>query len=155
MFIALVNRIEAMNYSTIHGSLDHLGRPLVRLRTSTNHELICIVDTGFNRCLLLTGEEARLAGFVPFNPKIFDNLRTVSMLPDEAAEVMRGTIKWFGEEKLVDAHVTRHDPAGRLDGSPLALIGTEMLRGSQLLIDFEELKVAILKKPIADNEARA
>lgn len=77
------------------------------------------------------------------------------MLPDEAAEVMRGTIEWFGEEKLVDAHVTRHDPAGRLDGSPLALIGTEMLRGSQLLIDFEELKVAILKKPIADNEARA
>jgi hypothetical protein len=63
---------------TLEGSVDHLGRALVRLRTPNNFEFLCAIDTGFNRSLLFQRRLAIEAGFLPFAPRILENLRTAS-----------------------------------------------------------------------------
>lgn len=129
--------------NTLEGSVDHLGRALVRLRTPDNFEFLCAIDSGFNRSLLLQRRLALEAGFLPFAPRIIENLRTASTVAFQSSEVMRGTIEWLGNHRLVDVHTVLHEPAGQIDGTPLVLLGIELLKGSLLSIDLAAMRVLI------------
>jgi hypothetical protein len=46
------------------GSVDDLGRPVVRIEVPNRDSFLAVVDTGFNRSLLLLVTEAEAMGFV-------------------------------------------------------------------------------------------
>jgi len=107
------------------------ARILIRLIDREHVE--CIVDTGFDGALMLSrdlvdgldlpilgGEEIKLAG----------NVRTW-------ADISLATVRWLGEERDAQILVS--------DGSD-SLIGTELLRGTRLTIDYAAATVSITKE---------
>jgi len=97
--------------------------------------LEAIVDTGFNGTLLIPRRYAEQAGFLLRATEHF-------MLADGSlmqAAVMRGKILWFGMEQEVDVVTVEADSV---------LLGTEMLDGSKLEIDFVRRRLSIMRRRI-------
>ena len=119
------------------GSIDQLGRPVVRVEGALDSVLVT-GDTGFNGELLMTREAARLIGADPFDDETNVELgdgRTVRLYES------RATIGWLDQERRVrilvsnDWIVTGDAPGG--------LLGTELLAPHLLLIDFASGMVEI------------
>jgi predicted aspartyl protease len=81
----------------LEGRVDYLGRPIVTLQLATPEapDISCLIDTGFNRSLLMSRHRAEYLGFRSFAPMVVTSIATghYRRLP---SEVMSGTIKWFG-----------------------------------------------------------
>jgi clan AA aspartic protease len=88
--------------------------------SSIDHEPI--VDTGFTGHLTLSPEEARRLGMTSLGSR-YVTLGDGSMVP---LAVYRATVLWDGRPRQVRAFAS--------DGGPL--IGTALLRGSRLTVDF-------------------
>src|SRR5215210_7052783 len=91
----------------MEGRIDHLGRPVLAIRTAgpDAENFLCLIDTGFNRYLLLEHAAALRFGFRQ-QAKIVDQM----VLGDGSirmAEIFRGSIIWLGAEIIIDAHVVR------------------------------------------------
>jgi predicted aspartyl protease len=129
-----------------HGSVDGLGRPVVRLAVKDRDDLLAVLDTGFNRSLLVTAEQARALGFV-----ITKVSTMVQLGAEQRAEVARGTasVTWLGQVREIDILVSMETNAGdkkraRVDPDEAhALLGTELLKGSLLMIDFDTGSVEV------------
>jgi predicted aspartyl protease len=99
------------------GFIDHLRRPIVRIEGPQPNSagLLCLIDTGYNGYLLL--EQSRASDF---------GFQTLSQISDQVVlgdgsirlvEIARGTVRWFGANLLIDAHVIP-DPVGIRYTSP-------------------------------------
>ena len=133
------------------GVIDHLGRPILWLQTpSPNSEnILCLIDTGFNRYLFLEQAVARRLGFRTETRRL-DQI----VLGDgsvKMAEIMSGSILWFGSPVLIDAHVVRGAQHRRSYSSPEhqieGMIGTAMLEGLHVFLDFQFRRVMIQRPP--------
>lgn len=115
------------------GSVDDLGRPVVRIEVPDRDGFLAVVDTGFNRSLLLLVAEAQAMGFV-----ISADAETVELGTAVKASVLRarGTIQWLGRSIHVEALVSDEPMTVSGRDTARALIGTELLANCLVLVDF-------------------
>lgn len=115
------------------GNVDDLGRPVVRLEFPNGEGCLAVVDTGFNRSILLLATQAAAFGFV-----IEQNTEAVELATTVRVEVRRaiGTILWLGRAVTVDALISNEAASIHRPDVARALIGTELLNGCLLLVDF-------------------
>jgi hypothetical protein len=124
----------------IIGSVDDLGRPVVRVEVPGRDGLLAVVDTGFNRTLMLQHDEAITLGFEFTGLNEYVELGTTAISKVQRAT---GSIEWLGKIVSVDAFVSTEPPATYRPDTARALIGTELLRDCLLLVDFAERLVEI------------
>ena len=115
------------------GSIDLLGRPLVRVRpVGQADDCLSIVDSGFNGEMMM-GMHAALALRVVLFPDAVD----VELGTGAIERVLEGKlpIQWLDEIRVAKVLVSFGWPAPRPD-APIALIGTRLLHPHLLRIDF-------------------
>ncbi len=124
----------------IIGSVDDLGRPVVRIEVPDRDGFLAVVDTGFNRSLLLLATEAQAMGFT-----VTEDAESVELGTAVKARVLRarGVIWWLDRHIEVEVLVSDEPmPVNRRD-TACALVGTELLRNCLLLVDFAARGVEI------------
>ncbi len=124
----------------IIGSVDELGRPVVRIDVPGHDSLLAVVDTGFNRALMLQHDQAITLGFAFTGLNEYVELGTSSISKVERAT---GRIEWLGRAIAVDAFVSAEPPATHRPDTARALLGTELLQDCLLLVDFSSRLVEI------------
>ena len=122
------------------GSVDDLGRPVVRIEIPDRDGLLAVVDTGFNRSLLLLATEAQAMGFV-----VTEDAETVELGTAAKARVLRarGMIRWRDRTIQVEALVADEPMPTSGRDAARALVGTELLANCILLVDFVARSVEI------------
>jgi predicted aspartyl protease len=126
------------------GNVDDRGRPVVRIEVPGHDELLAVVDTGFNRSLFLMADQALVLGFT-----VLEREETVELGTTERTNVhvAIGHILWFGATVKVEALVAK-DGRRRIDpDAPRALIGTKLLAGCHVLIDFPRGTIEVESSP--------
>ena len=115
------------------GSVDLLGRPLVRVRPGgQDDDLLAIVDTGFNGEIMMGMHAARALRVLLFPDAVDVELGTGAV---ERVLEGRLPVRWLDEERVAKVLVSVGWPAPKPD-TPVALIGTRLLRPHLLLVDF-------------------
>jgi predicted aspartyl protease len=124
----------------IIGSVDDLGRPIIRIEAPGRDGLAAVVDTGFNRSLLLLAADALSLGF-----SIKQKTEIVELGTTERVTVRRasGEIFWLGKTLRVEALISNEPTPIYRPDTARALIGTELLSGTLLLVDFASRLVEI------------
>ena len=116
------------------GSIDDLGRPLVRLRLPRGlDDLLAIVDPGFNGELMMSLAVAQSLGLTLDDDLVPIELGTGAI---ERVYTCQLDVLWLEQDLRVRVLVSRSWPAPKPD-APVALIGTALLRRHLLLVDFE------------------
>jgi len=123
---------------SLTGSIDGGGRAMVKLAarhpyTGVSLDLEACVDTGFTGSLILTAQQISLLGLAP-------SATRTGRLADGAMVVMRAhtcLVPWFGALRQVEA---------LLGGGQSALLGTELLDGLRLTIDYVA-KTVLIEQP--------
>lgn len=124
----------------IVGSVDDLSRPVVHIEVPGRDGFLAVIDTGFNRSLLLLATEARAMGFF-----VTDDIETVELGTAVTARVLRarGTIHWLDRSLVVEALVSDEPMPTTAHDTAHALVGTELLADCLLLVDFAMRRVTI------------
>ncbi len=106
---------------------------VLTIKLANNSTIECAIDTGFNGWLLLPRT------FIEENLMPFIGLEKVTMVEgnDIFVETALAKVDWLGKEFSVKTLVSETDET---------LIGTQMLVGSVLEIDYENLAVTVTKK---------
>jgi clan AA aspartic protease len=97
------------------------GCILIRFAKGETHE--CIVDTGFNGALFLPRTLVQRLGLPLLGREPVGSVNR----NQEDMDISLTEIQWLGEERSVGVIVSEGDDA---------LIGTELLKGTRLLIDY-------------------
>ena len=132
----------------IEGSVDYLGRPLIRIETPGFPDpLLAFIDTGFNGAIIIDAAQADRLGF-----KVANIRAPVKLANQHEIEFLlgRGTFPWLGENKLIWAYVLIESPEMRCARTARKteekiLIGTELLSACRLEIEFPRRKVRVIK----------
>ncbi len=122
------------------GSVDDLGRPVVRIEIPDHDGFLAVVDTGFNRSLLLQAADAAAMGFVSIDRKEIVELGTAARA---LVVVAVGSIRWLDRTIRVAALVSDEPATAQRPDAARALIGTELLAECLLLVDFAARVVEI------------
>lgn len=118
----------------IEGYVNEDREPVLEISIpGLDEPLEAIVDTGFNGTLLIPRQYAEQAGFILRATEHF-TLADGSLMQ---ASVMRGLVLWFGAEQEVDVVAVEADSV---------LLGTEMLDGCKLEIDFTKRRLFITRR---------
>ena len=129
----------------IRGSVDNLGRVCIRVEAPGNHSLILQIDTGVNRKLVINRHAIhRLgAGNIELDASVYSEVQLADLTKTQVLPAIVQLI-WFGKLELIDTLVTTHVPSRPPgDKDPVGLIGTELLAGCKLTIDFPRRLVEI------------
>ena len=101
---------------------------------------LAVVDTGFNRTLMMQSTDAEAMGFViTENTVVAESGTTVHALLHRAT----GTIQWLDRSISVDILISNEPAATHRPDTARALLGTELLEGCLLLVDFASRLVEI------------
>ena len=114
------------------GLVNENSEAVLHIELTDGASIDCVLDTGFNGSLLLP------QSFVEqHSPAVFVRVQ-VELAEGKTAEVGMTTveIKWLGNEFPINILVSEADEA---------LLGTEMLNGSVLEIDYKNRSVKITK----------
>lgn len=98
---------------------------------ATNGELIeCLIDTGFNGALVLPRAEA-----VRLNLTILGRVPIIGVgRMRQIADIAELEIEWLGQSRAVEVIISDGDDS---------LLGTELLDGSRLIVDYVAYTVTI------------
>jgi predicted aspartyl protease len=124
----------------IVGAIDDLGRPVVRVEVPGRDGFLAVVDTGFNRSLLLQAAEAAAMGFIRTDSEEIVELGTTARASVVPA---LGTIRWLDRTLQVEAFVSDEPAATNRPDTARALLGTALLADCLLLVDFSGRVVEI------------
>ncbi|OGC80069.1 hypothetical protein A2943_01665 [Candidatus Adlerbacteria bacterium RIFCSPLOWO2_01_FULL_51_16] len=126
--------------NVLRGFFDARGRPIVGLQLTSGEYVSAQVDTGFNGWLLFSHIHA--IGLGIGLPLFYDTQVTAAGGNELDAGPLEVSIYWFGEIRSGQAIVTAPPKPGsvrrisRDEQEPLALIGTQLLRGCHLSMNF-------------------
>ena len=116
-------RIELVAMAREDGSVNAHLEAWLRVRTTGSEEVECLVDTGFDGSLLLPrSEAARLKLTVLGRVPIIGVGRARSI-----ADIAELEIEWLDQRRVVEVIISDGDDS---------LLGTGILDGSRLLIDY-------------------
>jgi clan AA aspartic protease len=98
---------------------------------STNGEIIeCLIDTGFNGALVLPRAEA-----VRLNLTVLGRVSIIGMgRARQIADIAELEIEWLGQSRAVEVIISDGDDS---------LLGTELLDGSRLVIDYSAYTITV------------
>jgi predicted aspartyl protease len=118
------------------GWVDGRLRPLINVRFWRDKTVCALVDTGFNGHLLWEATEAELSEFPGELSGLYESVEVAG------GRVLAGlgwtSIQWLGEEGVfigVETFIALSDKR-RKPGDPVALLGTALLTGTTLAVDF-------------------
>jgi predicted aspartyl protease len=126
------------------GYVDDLRRPLIQINVvGLSDSTLSLVDTGFNDFILIPIDLAFDAGLDVVDAQIW-----VSLSAGQRTKVFicDGTIEWFGASLDVEMLVSLNKSSNIEEGAPKLSIGTGLLNGCLLEIDFSERKLSIRKQ---------
>jgi predicted aspartyl protease len=137
-------------FERLEGSIDDQKRPLVRIGApGFSDPLVAFIDTGFNGAILIDEAQAARLGFRVSR----DSIAPVQLASGRIENFMfgRGGFAWFGERRTITAYVLIETQAARRariarKTEEEILIGTELLAGCRLEIDFSARTVLIIKQ---------
>ena len=120
--------------ATVSGWVDARRRSLITVQCGDNNEAITAwVDTGFNGALLFEATRSNLEQLPVRLTRLYGMVEVVG--GSTVSAFGRTTISWLGERVEVESVVALTDKHhGR--GDPIAFVGTALLSGSTLAIDF-------------------
>jgi len=128
--------------SVERGWYNELGEPLVTLQLHIADDdylpIEVLVDTGFNRGLLLFAGEARAARLPPTR-SASAKLYLADGSPCSARSTF-GYIRWMGELKEIEVLVVEHDRGER----DKCLIGMELLKHTDILFGPDDFHIHAL-----------
>lgn len=112
------------------GSVNARREPWLRVRTVAGETLDCLIDTGFDGALVIPRSEATrlnltVLGRVPIIG--VGRIRTV-------ADIAELEVEWLGEPRAIEVIISSADDS---------LLGTELLDGSRLVIDYINYTVTV------------
>lgn len=121
---------------------DHLLRALTRIESPTTHSFLAMIDTGFNRELLMSRSMALDLGLKVSDPHQSNDtaVRAGGRVPLSYAKT---TIHWLGEQRGVLVLVIADDATIKYDGSDVALLGAQLLLDCQVVFDYASGSVTI------------
>jgi clan AA aspartic protease len=98
---------------------------------STNGEIIeCLIDTGFNGALVLPRAEA-----VRLNLTVLGRVSIIGVgRARQIADIAELEIEWLGQSRAVEVIISDGDDS---------LLGTELLDGSRLVVDYVAYTVTV------------
>ena len=122
------------------GAVDELGRPVVRIEVPDFDGFLAVVDTGFNRSLLLPAAQAKAMGFT-----ITEDSEVVELGTSARTKLRRGygSISWLDRTVQVETYISDEPAAISRPDAARALIGTELLADCLLLVDFRAKVVEV------------
>ena len=126
--------------SIVEGYYSELGEPLLDLplhvRDETFLTLTVVVDTGFNRGLLIFKSEAEQAELPPVRRVSADRMRLADGTVHPITPTF-GYVRWLGGLQEIEVAVVRADRGER----DRCLIGMEFLRGTDILLGQEAFAI--------------
>jgi clan AA aspartic protease len=105
------------------GNVNALREAIVEIRFTGGYALNCVVDTGFDGALVVPAFVAQHVGLPVVAQLAFELVGGARM----SADVALGEIEWLGQDRIVEVILSRGNDA---------LIGTEMLEGAKLIVDY-------------------
>ena len=114
------------------GKVNALREAIVKIRFAGGGELECVLDTGFDGAVLLPVSAANTLGLPVVARLVFALVGGARM----SADVALGEIHWLGERRTVEVILNNDDDA---------LVGTELLDGTELIVDYVKSLVTITR----------
>jgi predicted aspartyl protease len=116
--------------------VDSRLRPLINLRFSQGKTVSALVDTGFNGYLLWEATEDDLSDFSGELSALYESVEVAG--GNVVANLAWTSIQWLGEEGVFIGVETFVALSGkpRRAGDPVVLLGTALLSGTTLTVDF-------------------
>ena len=126
----------------VFGSVDELERPVVRIQPVGKDEILAVIDTGFNRQLMMRRADAMHCGVSET-----ESFEKVELGTGDKLRLRKGigNFHWLGAEHVMEVFLSDELGAPHRADQPVALIGTRLLRSCLLLIDFDVGLVEIEK----------
>ena len=107
------------------GSVNALREAIVQIRFVGGPSFECVIDTGFDGALILPASVAEQLRLPIVARLVFELVGGARM----TADVALGEIEWLGERRSVEVILSESNDA---------LIGTEILEGAKLVIDYAD-----------------
>ena len=118
------------------GWIDNRLRPLINLRFWRGKTVCVLVDTGFNGYLLWEGTATDLSDFPGEVSSLYESVEVAGS--NILVMLAWSSIQWFGDEGVYTGVETfvAVTPKQRKAGDPSVLLGTALLTGTVLTMDF-------------------
>jgi len=132
----------------LHGAVDDLGRPYVRVEAPGDHSVLFVVDTGFNGTLLVNRHIMYRLGLNNCRIDTDEEPQEIELGDYGVTEAVYGIVNliWFGENRfvrfLLTTRVPRRPPR---EDEPVGLLGTKLLTDCHLTVDFVARTLEIRK----------
>jgi predicted aspartyl protease len=116
--------------------VDDRRRPLINLRVWRDQSVCALVDTGFNGYLLWEASEGDGADFPGELSPLYESVEVAG--GQVLAALAWTSINWFGEADVYIGVETLVALSGKRSraGDPVAYVGTALLSGATLVVDF-------------------
>lgn len=112
------------------GSVNARREPWLRVRTAAGQMLDCLIDTGFDGALVLPRVEA-----TRLNLTVLGKVPIIGVSRIRAiADIAELDVEWLGEVHAVEVIISDGDDS---------LLGTELLDGSRLVVDYVNYTVTV------------
>lgn len=112
------------------GSVNGQLEAWLRVRSSSGDTIDCLIDTGFDGALVLPRSEASR-----LNLTILGRVPIIGVGKIRAiADIAELEIEWLGETRAVEVIISEGDDS---------LIGTQLLDGSRLVVDYINYTVTV------------
>jgi clan AA aspartic protease len=123
-------RIEWEAMAREDGSINARREPWLRVRTTAGETLDCLIDTGFDGALVLPRPEATRLNLIVLGRVPIIGVGRIRAI----ADIAELEVEWLGESRAVEVIISSGDDS---------LLGTELLDGSRLVIDFINYTVTV------------
>lgn len=112
------------------GSVNALREAIVEIRFVGGDAFECVIDTGFDGALILPASVAKRLALPVIARLVFELVGGARM----SADVALGEIEWLGKRRNVEVIISESNDA---------LIGTEVLEGATLVVNYANRLVSI------------
>jgi len=129
------------------GHYSDTGLPLLELPLHVRDEIFLnlevIIDSGFNRTLVLNETTAKAANLPP--SQRFDQTLYTADGSSWPARITTAYVKWFGSLRQINVLVVEDDPGRRQRNRrepERGLLGMDLLRGTNLLLGASTIEIS-------------
>jgi len=117
------------------GSVNARREPWLRVRTTADGEMLeCLIDTGFDGALVLPRSEATRLNLIVLGRVPIIGVGRIRAI----ADIAELEVEWLGARRAVEVIISSGDDW---------LLGTQLLDGSRLIVDYINYTVTVSDEP--------